>query len=138
MSIDSIGSIFEVNYDAEPAFITPEAALVPETPLDPRTSIPGSFFPLSSDDSGENIEKRDSRKVKGEKIKRTWSSLWRKVMGRASGQVNMSVTVSKCCIARVIGATEEKDQGESMFEHERHHCAYLTMPLLRCCHDSTA
>lgn len=125
MSIDSIYSVFEVNYDAEPAFVTPEAALVPETPLDPGTCIPGSFFPCPVEDSGQESESKNSGKVSGEKVKRSWAALWRKVMGRASGHVNMSVTVSKCRIARAIGATEPKNQGASILELRYRYRAYL-------------
>ncbi|KAJ9091641.1 hypothetical protein QFC19_009011 [Naganishia cerealis] len=116
LSLDSIDSVFDVTYDAEPAFITPKAALNPDTPFEPRAVIPGSFFPPSTEASGDDGESESRRQVKGDKIKREWGRLWRKVMGRASGRVVASVVVSKCRVARIISHAEQKDSAVDVID----------------------
>lgn len=102
--LDSIDASFDVTYEEPPAFVTPETALSPETPMEPWSPIPGSFFPLPLvDEQGEVVEELKNMDLK--KVRpRGWNSLWRKVMGRASGQVEMTLVVSRC---RVLKTMEE-------------------------------
>lgn len=107
--LDSIDASFDVTYEAPPAFVTPETALSPETPMEPWSPIPGSFFPLPSvDEQDDVVEEPDD--MNPDKVRtRGWNSLWRKVMGRASGQIDMTLVVSKC---RVLQNMEEDQKSK--------------------------
>jgi hypothetical protein len=113
--LDSIDASFDVTYDAPPAFVTPETALSPETPMEPWSPIPGSFFPLPAVDEEESVIDVPKDEVSDKGRSRGWNTLWRKVMGRASGQIDMTLAASKCRLVKTL----DQDKGSTKSELKR-------------------
>lgn len=108
--LDSIDTNFHVNYDHNPAIISPESVLEPETPAEVTSPAPPSSFPLPPIDEevvGPPSAGDGNRVHVG---RRGWDSmsLWRRIMRRASGRIDVTVIVSECRVLRSAKAHAEK------------------------------
>lgn len=108
--LDSIDTIFDVNYDQNPAIISPESVLEPETPAEVTSPAPPSSFPLppiNEEVGGPSSAADGTRVYVG---RRGWNSmsLWRRIMRRASGHIDVTVIVSECRVLRGATAHAEK------------------------------
>lgn len=110
--LDFIDATFDVNYEDLPVFVSPQSAMVPETPGEPSSPIPGSFSPLPSVDEHEHEIADSKDKAFENGGYRGWDALWRKVMGRATGQVDMTIVVSKCRLEKAMDANKQNKRSK--------------------------